>query len=128
MTPDTPSVGLFGSVKSLAANLVAHLHSRLELFAIELTQEKLRLTSLLAMAVSALFFLFMAVVLAVLFIVGAFWDTPYRLHVMALLAVLFVGAAGIALGMVIAKLKSGPRLFEVTLAELYKDRKQLNTP
>lgn len=128
MTPDTPSVGLFGSVKSLAANLVSHLHSRLELFAIELTQEKLRLTSLLAMAVSALFFLFMAVVLAVLFIVGAFWDTPYRLHVMALLAVLFVGAAGIALGMVIAKLKSGPRLFEVTLAELYKDRKQLNTP
>ena len=125
---DTPPVGLFGSLKNLAASLVSHLHTRLELFATELAEEKLRLTSLLFGAILALFFIFMAIVLAALFVIAAYWDTPYRLHAVALLAVLFLAGAGITGGMVRAKLKSRPRLFEASLAELYKDRQQLNSP
>ena len=125
---DTPPVGLFGSLKNLAASLVSHLHTRLELFATEFAEEKLRLTSLLFVAILALFFAFMALVFAVLFVIVAYWDTPYRLHAVALLAVLFLAGAGITGGMVRAKLKSRPRLFEVSLAELYKDRQQLNSP
>ncbi len=125
---DAPPVGLFGSIKSLAASLVAHLHTRLELFAIEFSEEKLRLTSLLFGAILALFFAFMTLVLAVLFVIAAYWDTPYRLHAVALLAVLFLAGAGITGGMLRAKLRSRPRLFEASLAELYKDRQQLNSP
>jgi uncharacterized membrane protein YqjE len=125
---DAPPVGLFGSIKNLAASLVAHLHTRLELFAIEFAEEKLRLTSLLFGAILALFFTFMTLVLAVLFVIAAYWDTPYRLHAVALLAMLFLAGAGIFGAMVRAKLKSRPRLFEASLAELYKDRQQLNSP
>jgi uncharacterized membrane protein YqjE len=123
-----PAAGLFGSVKNLAASLVSHLHTRLELFTIEFAEEKLRLTSLLFGAILALFFIFMAIVLAALFVIAAYWDTPYRLHAVAILAVLFLVGAGITGGMVRAKLKSRPRLFEASLAELYKDRQQLNSP
>jgi uncharacterized membrane protein YqjE len=123
-----PAVGLFGSVKNLAASLVSHLHTRLELFTIEFAEEKIRLTSLLFGAILALFFIFMAIVLAALFVIAAYWDTPYRLHAVAILAVLFLAGAGITGGMVRAKLKSRPRLFEASLAELYKDRQQLNSP
>ncbi len=125
---DAPPVGLFGSVKNLAASLVSHLHTRLQLFATEFAEEKLRLTSLLIGAILALFFIFMTLVLAVLFVIAAYWDTPYRLHAVALLIVLFLAGAGITGGMVRAKLKSRPRLFEASLAELYKDRQQLNSP
>ncbi|MCR4346429.1 MAG: phage holin family protein [Sulfuricaulis sp.] len=125
---DTPPVGLFGSVKNLAASLVSHLHTRLQLFATEFAEEKLRLTSLLFGAILALFFAFMTLVLAVLFVLAAYWDTPYRLHAVAFLTVLFLVGAGIAGGLVHMKLKSKPRLFEASLAELYKDRQQLNSP
>lgn len=54
---DAPPVGLFGSVKNLAASLVSHLHTRLQLFATEFAEEKLRLTSLLFGAILALFLL-----------------------------------------------------------------------
>ena len=125
---DVPPVGLFGSIRNLAASLVAHLHTRLELFATEFAEEKLRLTSLLISAILALFFTFMTLVLAVLFVLAAYWDTPYRLHAVAFLAVLFLTGAVITGGVVRAKLKSRPRLFEASLAELYKDRQQLNSP
>jgi uncharacterized membrane protein YqjE len=46
----------------------------------------------------------------------------------ALLAALFLAGAGIFGGVVRARLKSRPRLFEASLAELYKDRQQLNSP
>ncbi len=125
---DTPPVGLFGSLKNLAASLVSHLHTRLELFATEFAEEKLRLTSLLFIAILALFFAFMTLVLAVLFVIAAYWDTPYRLHAVALVAAVFLAAAVISVAMVRARLKSKPRLFEASLAELYKDRQQLNLP
>ena len=125
---DAPPAGLFGSVKNLAASLVSHLHTRLELFATEFAEEKFRLTSLLFGAILALFFTFMTLVLAVLFVIAAYWDTPYRLHAVALLAALFLAGAGIFGGVVRARLKSRPRLFEASLAELYKDRQQLNSP
>ena len=125
---DARPVGLFSSVKNLAASLIAHLHTRLELFATEFAEEKLRLTSLLFGALLALFFAFMTFVLAVLFVIAAYWDTPYRLHAVASVALLFLAGAGISGGLVRAKLKSRPRLFEASLAELYKDRQQLNSP
>jgi uncharacterized membrane protein YqjE len=125
---DAPPGGLLGSVKNLAASLVTHLHTRLQLFATEFAEEKLRQTSLLFGAIVALLFTFMTLVLAVLFVIAVYWDTPYRLHAVAFLAVLFLAGAVISGGMVRAELKAKPRLFEASLAELYKDRQQLNSP
>ena len=124
-TPASP-VGVFSAVKNLTASLVSHLYTRLELFATELAEEKLRLTSLLVSIVSALFFLFLAILLAAVFVIVIYWDTPYRLHAIGGLTLLFLVGAGIFWSMVLTKIKSKPRLFRASLAELYKDRKQLD--
>ena len=121
------SGGVFSSIKNLAASLVAHLHTRLGLFATEFAEEKLRLTSLLCGVLAALFFLFVAIILALLFVVVAAWDAPYRLHAVGGLALLFLAGAGISWGIVRAMLRSKPRLFQASLAEFYKDRQQLDS-
>lgn len=120
-----PSTGVFSSIKNFAASFVAHLHTRLQLFATEFAEEKLRLTSILFSALTALFLLFAAIIFAAFFIVVASWDTPYRLHTVGGLTLLFFIGAGIFGSMARTKLKSKPRLFEASLAELYKDRQEL---
>lgn len=119
--------GVFDSARHLLASLVAHLHTRLALFSTEFAEEKLRLTSLLYSALTALFLFFTALLLALLFAIAAFWDTPYRLHAIGGLTLLFLIGAGIAWSRVRAQLQSRPRLFEASLAELYQDRQQLDT-
>ncbi|MDO8704566.1 MAG: phage holin family protein [Sulfuricaulis sp.] len=122
-----PPEGVFSSIKNFGASFVSHLHSRLQLFATEFAEEKHRQTSLLFSAISALFFLFVAIVLAALFVIVVAWDTPYRLHAVGGLALMFLMGAGIFWGIVRAKLKSKPRLFQASLAELYKDWQQLSS-
>jgi len=119
--------GVFDSAKHLLASIVDHLHSRLALLSTEFAEEKLRLTTLLYSAITALFFLFMTLTLALLFVIAAYWDTPYRLHAIGGLALLFLIGAGIAFSAVRTQLQSRPRLFEASLGELYKDRQQLDS-
>jgi len=130
--PDTDSAraapgGVFDSAKHLLSSIVTHLHSRLALFSTEFAEEKLRLTTLLYSALTALFFFFMTLILALLFVIAAFWDTPYRLHAIGGLTLLFLIGAGMTWSSVRAQLQSRPRLFEASLAELYKDRQQLDS-
>lgn len=133
MTPDHDAMNAlperaFGSIKDFASSCVSHLHTRLQLLASEFAEEKLRLLSVIACAIWALFFTFMTLVLAALFVIAVYWDTPYRLHAVALLVLLFVAGAGITWNMLRARLKTHPPLFEASLAELYKDKQQLNSP
>lgn len=133
MEPDTDYAraapgGAFDSAKHLLGSIVAHLHSRLALFSTEFAEEKLRLTTLLYSALTALFFFFMTLILALLFVIAACWDTPYRLHAIGGLTLLFLIGAGMTWSSVRAQLQSRPRLFEASLGELYKDRQQLDSP
>ena len=121
------SAGLFDSIKNLAASLVAHLHTRLALFSNELAEEKVRLIAILSGALLMVFFLFMGLVLVATFIVAAAWDSPYRLHIVGGLAIAFFLISAIAAGYVHARLKSGPRPFAMSLAELYKDKQALSS-
>lgn len=132
MAPDTDTTraapgGVFDSAKHLLASLIAHMHSRLALFSTEFAEEKLRLTTLLYSALTALFLFFVMLLLALLFIIAAYWDTPYRMHAIGGLTLLFLIGAGIAVSSVRTQLRSRPRLFEASLAELYKDRQQLDS-
>ena len=133
MEPDTDSSraapsGVFDSAKQLFGSIVVHLHTRLALFATEFADEKLRLTRLLTSLITALFFLFTTLMLILLFVVALYWDTPYRLHAIAGLALLFLIGTGIAWSRVRVQFQTGPRLFEASLGELYKDRRQLDLP
>lgn len=87
-------------------------------------EERQRLVSLLAMAFISLFCLCVGVVLLAIFIVVMFWDT-HRLLVLGLLTGIFLVSGMVLWGLAMHALKTMPRMFAASLAELSKDRQQL---
>ncbi len=116
--------GLFDSLKTLAATLIAMGHTRLELFSTEIEEERVRLSSMLLWTLVALFFAALCIMLLTLLLLVVFWDT-HRLLVLGILALLFLLGAVMARRVVLDKAKVRPRLFASSLAELSKDREQL---
>jgi uncharacterized membrane protein YqjE len=112
--------GLLHSIKHLAHTLLGAAHTRLEIFATELDEERLRLEQLLLFTLGAAFCLGMAMVLSVTFVVIYFWDT-HRLLTVGLLALVFMGMAA-ALGLILReRVKTRPKPFAITRGELAKD-------
>ena len=118
--------GLIGSLRSLAATLLAIAQTRLELFSTELEEEWIRLVAILRWALAALFCAALGVVFATLFVVFALWDT-HPLLALGVPAALFFIVGVLAWRVVDGKLKSKPRMFATSLAELEKDREELIT-
>jgi uncharacterized membrane protein YqjE len=116
--------GLFGSVKGLTATLLGIAHTRLELFSTELEEEGIRLVSIVRWALVALFCAVLGVIFATLFVVFALWNT-HPLLALGIPAVLFSLVGVLAWRVVDGKVKSKPRLFAASLAELDKDREKL---
>lgn len=116
--------GLLDSLKTLTGTLVAILYTRLELFSTDLEEERARLATLLVWTLVALFCLGVGVILAALLLVVAFWDT-HRLLVLGGLTVLFLLGGLSASWMAQYKLRTKPKLFSASLAELYQDSTQL---
>jgi uncharacterized membrane protein YqjE len=116
--------GLFASLKALSANLLGTLQTRLELLAVDVAEERARLTTLLALVLVSLFSLGVGVVLLALLIVVALWES-HRLVALAALISFFL-VTGVAVGwLAIYRLRNSPRLFDASIAELAKDREQL---
>lgn len=118
------SGGLFDSLKGFAASLVAIVHTRLDLLSTELEEERARLGSVLVMLFVALFCLGVGVVLLALLIVVAFWES-HRLLALSGLTAFFLAGGAAALGIARRRLRTKPRLFAASLAELSKDRQHL---
>ncbi len=117
-------VGLFDSVKRLGATLTAIAATRLALLANELHEERLRLTQMLLLALSALFCFGLTVVFLTTFLVVLFWDS-HRLMVLGLLCVAFFSLGGTMLLLLRQKIAQKPKLFAASLAELSKDQAAL---
>ena len=120
------SPGLLASLRNLAATAVQILQTRLELFATEVEEERLRLAQLVFWAVIAIFLLVLGVLMLTLFVVMLFWDS-HRVLVTGLLAAFYLMlAAGIGLA-VRSKARAKSKLFSASLAELAKDHEQLTS-
>lgn len=117
--------GLFASLKNLSATFIAIVHTRLDLLRTDLEEERLRLMSLLLMAFISLFCLCVGVVFFAILIVVALWDT-HRILVLGTVAGVFLLSGAILCGLAIRTLKTMPRMFEASLAELSKDQQQLD--
>src|SRR5688572_29508121 len=117
--------GLFELVKSLGRSAVQALHTRLDLLSTELKEEQARVTEVLVIAVLAMLCVFLAIVFAAFFVVAMFWDTPYRLWVIALIAVALAGAAAALWSDFRRRITARPRPFEATLEELRADIEHL---
>jgi uncharacterized membrane protein YqjE len=116
--------GLLDSIKRLASTLIAVISTRLELLANELQEERLHLTQMFFLSLIALFCFGMALLLLTIFITVLFWD-DHRIAVLGGLCALF-SVSGILIALLLrSKAQSRPRLFSASLAELAKDREQL---
>ena len=120
------SAGLFESLKTLSVNLVSIVHTRLELLSTDVAVEREQLTSFLVLVLVALGCLGLGVVLVTLLIVVVFWES-HRLVALAGLAGFFL-IVGFGLGwFALHRVRTRPRLFEASLAELSKDRQHLRS-
>jgi len=122
--PQAAGGGLFDSLKTLGATLAAILHNRLELLSTDIAEERSRLGSILLLALVALFCLGVGVLLLTLLVVVLFWDT-HRLAALGVMTALFLAGGGWIGWMAMHRLRTKPRLFEASIAELAKDREHL---
>ncbi len=114
-------MGLRQSAGELGNALVAIVSTRLELFSIELAEQKEGVIKLLCLSFGALLCLSLALLILTLTLALAFWHTEYR-YVALVVAVVVYALAG--LGMLWAvwrMLTRGPIPFEASIAELRKD-------
>lgn len=125
-TPKLPAEGLLTSLKNLTVTLIAIIHTRLELLSTDLEEGRERFISLLAIAFVSLFSLCFGAVLLTILVVVVFWDT-HRLLVLSSLTGLFLIVGAVLGAIVVRRLKSMPRMFEASLAELIKDHQEIDT-
>ena len=124
---DSPSSlpGILNSLRQFADGLLGSVHDRLELFSIELQEEKLRAFRILILINAAIFCAFLALIFISMVVVYLFWDTA-RLYVLISFAIFYSAAFA---GVVIALKKfiaAQPKPFEATRHELTADRDALD--
>jgi uncharacterized membrane protein YqjE len=118
--------GIVRSGRRMLAILVNMARTRLNLFAVELMEEKSRIWLMLVLTALALIFASMALLMLSLLVVVAFWDDNRLLAIGGLLA-LYVFATVVTLLILRQKTKIGSKLFAHTLRELEKDEAELES-
>jgi uncharacterized membrane protein YqjE len=113
-------MAITAAVGRIAATLVAMVHTRLELAAVEVQEEAQRLLGYVAWLMLAVFLVAGAFALAALFVILLFWDS-YRLHAVAGMAALFLVAGAVIITRVRSSFAARPPLLSATLAELRND-------
>jgi uncharacterized membrane protein YqjE len=115
----------FGAaISRIGATLVAMVHTRLELAAVEVQEEARRLFGYLAWTLFAVFLAAGAVMLTALFVIVLFWDS-YRLLAVGGMAGLFALACVVIALKVRSSFAARPPMFEATLGELRTDLESL---
>lgn len=118
--------GLFESLKTLSGSLISIVHTRLELLSTDIAEDREHLITLLVLVLVALFCLGVGVVLLAMLIVVAFWES-HRLVALGGLTGFFLAASAGVAWLAIHKIRTKPRLFEASLAELSKDQQHLTS-
>jgi uncharacterized membrane protein YqjE len=118
------TTGLFQSFSNFAATLIAIGHTRLQLLTTELQEEVRQVGAILLWAFVAAFTALLALFLAALVFIFAFWDT-HRIAASLVMIAVFIGLAIFAALVLRKKLREKPPMLDDTLAELAKDRDNL---
>ena len=118
--------GLLYAFKTLLAALSAALHTRLDLFATELEEERERLKQTLVLTLLLFFGLGFGLILLTIFLVALFWERNW-LAALGGLAVVYLTVGIIAASKLRSRILTRPGLFPATLEELAKDRDRLRS-
>lgn len=121
--PGEPQHGVWASLKQVIATLLATAQNRVELFAVELQEEKCRLVESILCAAAVAAFGMMTLTLVTFTLVALFWESG-RLIVLVGLSLLYLGGTAWAWRLLQVRLKSRSA-FSGTLGELNKDRAAL---
>jgi uncharacterized membrane protein YqjE len=116
---------LLSSIKNLAATGASIAQTRLELLSVDVQIARNKFIGLLVMIVCALFFLFFGLVMLALLIVIYSWEAD-RMTALSLLTAAFISIGVILAALIIQSLRTMPKLFEASIAELAKDREALS--
>lgn len=115
---------LLSSLKGLLSTGASIAQTRLELISTDVQIARSKFISLLLIIVCTLFFLFFGLVMLALLIVIYSWESD-RMLALSLLTSGFL-VVGLILALVVLRsLKTMPKLFEASIAELAKDRQEL---
>jgi uncharacterized membrane protein YqjE len=117
--------GVLESLRSLGRHSLELAQNRLELFGIEVEEQKLRFIRLLMLTAAAIF-LGNTALLVISATVVILAGEHARLGVLIALCVIYLGGAIWAALALRKELRSAPQAFESSLAELRKDTEWLN--
>jgi uncharacterized membrane protein YqjE len=117
--PQGPS--FMEALKNLGSSFVSLLGTRLSLLCTELEEEREHALRLLILGVVAVLFLLLGLVTLSFFVVVLFWDSPYRLHAIGVMAFGYLMVSLMAGWKARVFLDSRPRFLDSTLSELEKD-------
>ena len=120
------SSGLLGSLRGFADGLISSVHDRIELFSVELQEEKHRLIQTFIWAAAVVMLALLTVLFASFALVALFWETARVAVVSILLAVYLAGLIAAIVGLQ-RFLKRQPKPFQATMAELREDRSCMQT-
>ena len=119
--PGRPSRGLRGAVEALGGAILALLHTRLELAAVELDELRGRSIERLVLVLVAVLALAFAVLGASALVVVAFWDTN-RIAALTIVILVYVAIGLFALWRLAARSKTERPPFAETIAQFERDR------
>jgi uncharacterized membrane protein YqjE len=114
------SPGLFGSVRKLLDTGLAALHTRVELFAVELEEEKVHIIEIFLWTTALLFSGMMAVIVLTAIVIMLFRE-EWRIYIAGAFCLVYLGGAIWCLFGLRARLKR-PMPFSATIEEVKKDR------
>lgn len=112
--------GLFSSLTQAASTLRETVENRIELFLVELKEDRARLFNALCLSIIAVVLAMMAMIVATFTIVVAFWDT-HRLLVLVVLTVVYAAASAATFTVLRSRLKNW-KAFNATVEEFQKDK------
>ena len=125
--PRAPRPRLAESLHGIVDAGLQTAQTRLELLAVELQEEKLRLTGLALNTVLAGLLLGFGLVFLMVFLTVLFWE-EHRLLALGISTAVCIGGGLIAASNAARAFLSGTKLFSASLAELARDRAALREP
>ena len=125
--PRAPRPRLAESLHGIVDAGLQTAQTRLELLAVELQEEKLRLTGLALNTVLAGLLLGFGLVFLMVFLTVLFWD-EHRLLALGISTAICLGGGLLAASNAARAFRSGTKLFSASLAELARDRAALKKP
>jgi len=122
---DPPRPGILSSIRKLGDAGLALLQNRIELFGVEIEEQKLRLVRLLAL-VAAVVFLANTAILVISATIVVLAGEAARVPVLVGLSVFYLLAALVAFLALRKELRGSSLPFEGSVSEIKKDREWLN--